>query len=133
MHMHFTEARRRELGKKVDRLDRLESRTTITEPMSFVGLSVPAPGACAARVHVPIRRYQCAPAHLCGPRTAAKQAGPKPYFMPANLLTSIDAIALGHHSRRGRGRDGLGLGFERSSCQRRFLERLAILEHQAHE
>ena len=39
LRFSFTEYRRRRLAKKVDRLDRLESRTTITEPMSFTGLA----------------------------------------------------------------------------------------------
>ena len=34
----FTSRRRRYLAKKVDRLDRLETRTTMTEPISVVGL-----------------------------------------------------------------------------------------------
>ena len=34
----FTSRRRRYLAKKVDRLDRLENRTTLTEPISVVGL-----------------------------------------------------------------------------------------------
>ena len=55
--LSFTEARRRRLAKKVDRLDRLESRTTITEPISFTGLALSAiAGDGAARVHVPERR-----------------------------------------------------------------------------
>ena len=32
--LSFTERRRRRLAKKVDRLDRLETRNTITEPIS---------------------------------------------------------------------------------------------------
>ena len=38
--LSFTERRRRRLAKKVDQLDRLESRTTITEPISFTGLAI---------------------------------------------------------------------------------------------
>ena len=34
----FTSRRRRYLAKKVDRLDRLENRTTMTEPISAIGL-----------------------------------------------------------------------------------------------
>ena len=34
----FTSRRRRYLAKKVDRLDRLETRNTMTEPISVVGL-----------------------------------------------------------------------------------------------
>jgi RHS repeat-associated protein len=42
MRLSFTERRRRRLAKNVDRLDRLESRTTITEPISITGLSISA-------------------------------------------------------------------------------------------
>jgi len=42
LRLSFTERRRARLAKKVDQLDRLESRTTITEPISFTGLSVSA-------------------------------------------------------------------------------------------
>ena len=40
--LSFTERRRRRLAKKVDQIDRLESRTTITEPISLTGLSISA-------------------------------------------------------------------------------------------
>ena len=42
LRLGFTEYRRRLLATKVDRLDRLESRTTITEPISFTGLALSA-------------------------------------------------------------------------------------------
>jgi hypothetical protein len=42
LHLSFTERRRRKLARKVDHLDRLESRNTITEPISFTGLSISA-------------------------------------------------------------------------------------------
>ena len=45
--MSFSERRRRMLARKVDRLDRLETRSTITEPISIVGLSVSALGGAA--------------------------------------------------------------------------------------
>ena len=38
--LNFGERRRRMLAKKVDRLDRLETRNTITEPISVLGLSL---------------------------------------------------------------------------------------------
>ena len=40
--LSFTERRRRRLAKKVDRIDRLETRNTITEPISITGLLIPA-------------------------------------------------------------------------------------------
>ena len=41
-HLSFTEKRRHRHRKQVDRLDRLETRNTITEPISVLGLSVSA-------------------------------------------------------------------------------------------
>ena len=38
----FTDRRRRQLAKKVDRLERLETRNTITEPISVTGLALSA-------------------------------------------------------------------------------------------
>ncbi len=38
----FTSDRRRKLAKKVDRLERLETRNTITEPISVMSLAVTA-------------------------------------------------------------------------------------------
>ena len=38
--LSFTERRRRRLAMKVDRLDRLETRNTITEPISVMGLAI---------------------------------------------------------------------------------------------
>ena len=40
--LSFTEKRRARLGLKVDRLDQLETRNTITEPISLLGLSLSA-------------------------------------------------------------------------------------------
>ena len=42
LHIGYTERRRRMLRRNVDRLDRLESRTQITEPISLVGLATNA-------------------------------------------------------------------------------------------
>ena len=41
-HISFTEKRRARLRKAVDRIDQLEPRTTITEPISVTALSVSA-------------------------------------------------------------------------------------------
>ena len=69
LHLSFTEYRRRRLAKKVDRLDRLESRTTITEPISFTGMALSAmAGLGAPRVLLSGRREQCA-AQPLAPRT----------------------------------------------------------------
>jgi hypothetical protein len=40
--LSFTERRRARLARKIDRLDRLETKNTITEPISVTGLSVTA-------------------------------------------------------------------------------------------
>ncbi len=104
LHLSFTERRRRRLAKKVDRLDRLESRTTITEPISFTGLAISAISPLvrlgiisrsgAANAINPVARAD---------ETAKKAggAGPKPYAIPAHLFKSIDALALGQHTGAG--------------------------------
>ena len=101
LRLSFTEYRRCRLATKVDRLDRLESRTTITEPVSIVGLSVSSLRGLVQLGLMSAYGGSNAPSPFVRPKDAAKQAGPKPYFMPANLLKSIDAIALGHHSAAG--------------------------------
>jgi RHS repeat-associated protein len=97
MHLSFTEARRRRLAKKVDRLDRLESRTTITEPISFTGMAI---SAISGMVHFGFMYPDVGNAlrSLARTKEAAKlagQASPKPYVIPANLLKSIDGLAMG--------------------------------------
>ncbi len=105
LHLSFTERRRHRLAKKVDRLDRLESRTTITEPISFTGLAISALSPLvqlgfitrsdATGAISPITRCQ-------RNRKKAGDASPKPYAIPANLLKSIDALALGRSLARAR-------------------------------
>jgi YD repeat-containing protein len=97
LHLSFTEARRRRLAKRVDRLDRLESRTTITEPISFTGLAISAFRGLAQLGLMSRFGGSNAPSPLARAKDAATQAGhasPKPYVIPAQLLKSIDAIAM---------------------------------------
>ena len=97
LHLSFTEYRRRRLAKKVDRLDRLESRTTITEPISFTGMAPCAMAGLARLGFLYPEGASNALRSLSRAKDAAKQAGhssPKPYTTPANLLKSIDAIAM---------------------------------------
>jgi hypothetical protein len=104
LHLSFTERRRRRLAKKVDRLDRLESRTTITEPISFTGLAISAlRGIVQLGLMSPFGASN-APNPLARAGETAKTAGrvgPKPYALPANLLKSIDAIAVDHVAGSG--------------------------------
>ena len=77
-------------------------------------------------------REQCAQP-ICAPQGRG-QAGRPETVLDAREPAQVDRCnCSGPSLRRGRGRDGLGLGFGDSSCQRRFLERLAILERQGYE
>ena len=49
--LSFGERRRRILARKVDQLDRLETRNTITEPISVLGLSLTSLRPRPARYH----------------------------------------------------------------------------------
>jgi hypothetical protein len=86
--LSFTESRRR-LAKQVDRLDRLESRTTITEPISFTGLSITAL-RCLAQLGVTYPNG--ATSGLVRPAGAARQsrgaAGDR-LIVHGNVLTPI--------------------------------------------
>ena len=98
LHLSFTEYRRRRLAKKVDRLDRLESRTTITEPISFTGMALSAMAGLARLGFMYPDGEISALRSLARAKDAAKQAGhssPKPYAIPAKMLKTIDAIAMG--------------------------------------
>ena len=72
--LSFTERRRRRLAKQMDRLDRLESRTTITEPVSFTGLALAGCAAGAAWAHQSFHRQQ----RSQRPRAASSEGEPSP-------------------------------------------------------
>ena len=96
LHLSFTEARRRRLAKKVDRLDRLESRTTITEPISFTGMALSAMGNLV-RLGFMYPDTGNALRSLARAKEAGKAAGqssPRPYAIPTKMLKTIDAIAM---------------------------------------
>ena len=104
LHLSFTERRRRRLAKKVDQLDRLESRTTITEPLSFTGLALSATGVLARLGFMYPDGANHALNALARAKDAAKNAGgsvAKPYTLPAKLLKSIDALAVGQIAGAG--------------------------------
>ncbi len=106
LRLSFTERRRRMLAKKVDRLDRLEARTTITEPISFTGLSISALRGLVQLGLMSIYGGSNAPSPFVRAKEIEKQAGravPKPYAIPAKLLKSIDALALSRHAGGGAG------------------------------
>ena len=68
MNFSFTEARRRRLGKKVDRLERLETRNTITEPISITSLAVSAMKGAASLGFILFPTRPAMPsAACCGP------------------------------------------------------------------
>ncbi len=106
LRLSFTERRRRMLAKKVDRLDRLEARTTITEPISFTGLSISALRGLVQLGLMSPYGGSNAPSPFVRAKDIEKQAGravPKPYAIPAKLLKSIDALALSQHAGGGAG------------------------------
>ena len=91
----FTETRRRSLAKRVDRLDRLESRTTITEPISFTGLSITALRGLA---QLGLMYPNGAASGLVRPAGAARQskgAAGDPLIVHGNVLTPILDIDAG--------------------------------------
>ena len=81
--LHFTERRRRQLAVRIAHLDRLETRNTITEPISVLGLSTSALRGLAAIGIMeqaglsgsPLRRLQDQ-TQVKGPQTAASHAVP---------------------------------------------------------
>ncbi len=106
LRLSFTERRRRMLAKKIDRLDRLEARTTITEPISFTGLSISALRGLVQLGLMSVYGGSNAPSPFIRAKEIEKQAGraaPKPYAIPTKLLRSIDALALSRHAGGGAG------------------------------
>ena len=73
----FTEKRRARLRKAVDRIDQLESRTTITEPISFTGLSVSALRGLAQLGIAQVQGGSAALDQLAAASRAARQRGSK--------------------------------------------------------
>jgi YD repeat-containing protein len=109
--LSFTERRRRRLTKQVDRLDRLESRTTITEPVSFTGLSI---SWLRELVQFGLVSNLIGCNALSGLRRQTQQAtqaqGPaKPSFLPRrNLLAPIMGIRPDQGSMDGAGGTFIG-------------------------
>ena len=73
--LSFTERRRRRLAKKVDRLDRLETRNTITEPISVTGLAINAMGGAVSLGFILPNQASNVLNGLRRPAGVAKQAG----------------------------------------------------------
>ena len=73
--LSFTERRRRRLAKKVDRLDRLETRNTITEPISVTGLAINAIRGAVQLGFILPNQASNALSGLRLPADVAKQAG----------------------------------------------------------
>ena len=94
-HLSFTERRRRRLAKKVDRLDRLETRNTITEPISVTGLAI---SALRGLVQLGIMHPHGGSNALSGlmrPADVARQsgiAGGNPVVIHRNLLKPIPEL-----------------------------------------
>ena len=124
MHLSFTEARRRRLAKKADRLDRLESRTTITEPISFTGMAVSAMGSLVRLGFIyPDTGNACAEPCACqGGWQAGGAVEPQAVCNPgepAQIDRRDRHEPLGGWWLRG---GGLTRGFDSPARRRRFLE-----------
>ncbi len=76
-HISFTEKRRARLRKAVDRIERLEPRTTITEPISITGLSVSALRGLAQLGVMQVHGGSDALDRLAAARRAAQERGVK--------------------------------------------------------
>src|ERR1039457_2294594 len=90
----FTENRRRRLAKKVD-LDRLETRNTITEPISVTSLAVTALRGAAQLGFIFPNQASNALSGLVLPADVAKQVGRtarNPLVVSRNLLKPIPDI-----------------------------------------
>ena len=89
-HVSFTEKRRARLRKAVDRIERLEPRTTITEPISVTALSVGTLGGLAQLGLVQVHGGSDALDRLAAASRAAQKRGVKTAAMqnPAPSQTS---------------------------------------------
>ncbi len=104
LHIGYTERRRRMLRRNFDRLDRLESRTQITEPISLVGVATNALRNLIALGFMYPDGANRALNMLAPAKDAVKKpggSGRTPYALPAKLLKSIDAVAIGQIAGAG--------------------------------
>ena len=91
----FTERRRHRLAKKVDRLERLEPKTTITEPISITSLAVSALRGAAQLGFILPNQASNALSGLVRPADVAKQVGRtarNPVVVSRNLLKPIPGL-----------------------------------------
>ncbi len=106
-HISFTEKRRARLRRAVDRLDQLESRTTITEPISVTGLSVTALRGLAQLGIMQVQGGGDALERLAAASRAAQQGGQgrtAARMQGASPATSFLPIVVG--SKPGQGSSG---------------------------
>ncbi len=97
--LSFTERRRRRLAKKVDRLDRLETKNTITEPISISGLAMTAMRGAAQLGFILPNQASNALSGLVRPTDVAKGAGgPASKPIVRNLLKPLPDIEPGRHT-----------------------------------
>ena len=105
--MSFTERRRRMLAMKWDRLDRLETRNTITEPISVTGLAI-----STLRGLTLLGTPYAASNALSGLRRPADVAarsgssGGNPLMFHGNLLEPIPDLGMPRHSGAAGGSSG---------------------------
>ena len=125
--LSFTERRRRRLAKKVDRIDRLETRNTITEPISITGLLIPA---VSGLVRLGIMHPYGGSNALSGLKRAAetaRQSGMRrrqPNRNSSRLAQadSRDSIAPGRCRGRRFDRRSSGIGWNHQGRERQRVE-----------
>ena len=136
MRLSFTERRRRRLAKKVDRLDRLETRNTITEPISISGLLIPA---VSGLVRLGIMHPYGGGNALSGLKLAANrgaQASPparNPVVIHRDLLAPIHGLGAHAGAGGGAGRGDLAGSPDAAKGAAGGVRRLALLEPGAGE
>ena len=109
--MSFTERRRRQLAMKWDRLDRLETRNTITEPISVTGLAI-----STLRGLTLLGTPYAASNALSGLRrpsdvgTRSGSSGGNPFVFHGNLLEPLPDIGSSRHTGAAGGSSGAAPG-----------------------
>ncbi len=95
MNFSYTEGRRRRLARKVDRLERLETRNTITEPISVMSLAVTAMRGAERLGFILPNQASNALSGLVRPADVARQVGrpaKNPIIVSRDLLKPIPEI-----------------------------------------
>ena len=119
-HFLSPKRRRRRLAKKVDRLERLETRNTITEPINVTSLAVTALRGAAQLGFILPNQASNALSGLVRPADVAKQAGRRakdPIVVNRDLLKPIPEIGAAPRRRAGGGSSTAGSGTAKNATK----------------